>query len=238
MAKSIIESLNQEQKAGFQKFFDHTRLKPDTTENDIKNLCKEALEFKVAAVCVNPYYVSLASSLLSKSGVKVATVVGFPLGSDIVAVKTYEAHRAIQEGAEEVDMVINVGALKDQKYDYVYQDIFEVVKKCRLSNCVCKVIIETALLTDIEKKKACEIIINGGAHYVKTSTGIGYPGATVEDIHLLRGCLSDTRLGIKASGGIRTLSDAVKFIEAGATRIGTSSTVKILQEYRQLLHDT
>jgi len=230
--------LNQEQKEGFQNFFDHTRLKPDTTENDIRNLCKEALEFEVAAVCVNPYYVSLASSLLNKSEVKVATVVGFPLGSDIIAVKSFEAQCAIQEGAQEVDMVINVGALKDQKYDYVYQDIFEVVKKCRLSNCICKIIIETALLTDEEKKKACEIIINAGAHYVKTSTGMGYPGAAMEDIHLLRECLTGSRLGIKASGGIRTLPDAVKFIEAGATRIGTSSTVKILQEYRQFLQDT
>jgi deoxyribose-phosphate aldolase len=233
MTKSILDGLDQKQLEEFEKFFDHTLLRPDATENDIKNLCREAAQFAVAAVCVNPFYVSLASSLLRDTEVKVVTVVGFPLGSDIISVKTFEARRAIQEGTQEVDMVINIGALKDRKYDYVYQDIFDVVKECRLSNCTCKVIIETGLLTDEDKKKACEIIISAGAHFVKTSTGIGSPGATLEDVNLIRECLKDSRLGIKASGGIRTLTDTILFVKAGATRIGTSSTVKILQEYRQ-----
>jgi deoxyribose-phosphate aldolase len=232
-SKSIIDELNQGQLENFPKFFDHTLLKPDTTEKDIINLCREAAQLSVAAVCVNPFYVSLASSLLKDTEVKVATVVGFPLGADLISVKTFEAHQAIQEGTQEVDMVINIGALKDRKYDYVYQDILEVVKECRLSNCTCKIIIETASLTDEEKKKACEIIISAGAHFVKTSTGIGYPGASLEDVKLIRECLKESRLGIKASGGIRTLTDAIRFVKEGATRIGTSSTVKILQEYRQ-----
>jgi deoxyribose-phosphate aldolase len=233
MNRKILERLNSEHREDFGRFFDHTLLKPDATERDIIALCEEAREYSVAAVCINPVYVSRACSLLKSSTVKIATVVGFPLGAELIRVKMFQAHSAIQDGAQEIDMVINIGALKDQKYDIVYQDIFEVVKECRLSNCICKVIIEADVLSDGEKKKACEIVRDAGAHFVKTSTGISYGGATVTDVIMISECLKNSRLGIKASGGIRTLEQAVDFIEAGATRIGTSSTVNILQEYRR-----
>ena len=199
MNQKSFKKLNLEQKLNFEKFFDHTLLKPDTTQRDIVTLCNEAREFSVAAVCLNPIHISRARSLLRDSGVKVATVVGFPLGSDLIRVKTFEARSAIKEGAQEIDMVINIGALKDQKYEIVYQDIFEVVKECRLSNCICKVIIEAAVLNDEEKKKACEIVKDAGAHFVKTSTGITYGGATVADVGLLHECLKNTELCILAT---------------------------------------
>jgi deoxyribose-phosphate aldolase len=235
MNQQLLTGFTEEQKKNFAKFFDHTLLKPDAREHQIRDLCDEAKKLKVASVCVQPFYVSLATKLLEDSDVNVGTVVGFPFGSDIIAVKTFEAHRAVQKGAKELDMVINIGALKDQKFDHVFQDIFEVVKECRLTDCVCKVILETALLTDEEKKEACRIIIAAGAHYIKTSTGFAASGANLSDMVLIRETIGTARIGIKAAGGIRNLSDAVNFIKAGATRIGTSSTVKIMEEFFRLI---
>ncbi len=220
----------------FPGYFDHTLLKPGARENEIRNLCEAALKYQFASVCVNPSYIALCVQLLKNSGVKVCTVVGFPLGATTTSVKAYEARKAMQLGAQEIDMVLNIGGLKDDKEELVYKDIFEVVKECRLKNAVSKVILETGLLTDEEKALACRIVRRAGAHYVKTSTGFGPGGATVEDVKLMKEAVKGSRVRVKASGGIRSFEDAVSMIEAGASRLGTSSTEKIMKEYLQKIH--
>lgn len=208
---------------------DHTALKPEATEAHIKQLCQEALTYRFASVCVNAGYVKLCARWLSGSPVKVCTVVGFPLGATLPEVKKYETNKAISLGATEIDTVINVGALKSQEYDLVLQDIRDVVRAAHAKNVLVKVIIEAALLTGEEKVAACELAQQAGAEYVKTSTGFGPGGATMEDVALMRHIVGP-HMGVKAAGGIRTLQDAQKMIKAGATRIGASASVKIMQE--------
>ncbi len=206
---------------------DHTILKSNATKEEIENLCQEAKKYTFASVCVNPCYVQLVADKLKDTKVKVCTVIGFPLGANTTAVKEYEAKKAVEEGAHEVDMVINVGALKDCDYEYIENDIRTVVQSSYPA--VTKVIIETCYLTDEEKEIACRLSKKAGAHFVKTSTGFGTGGATTHDIALMRRTVGDG-MQIKASGGIRTSSDALSMIEAGADRLGTSNSVKIISE--------
>jgi len=208
---------------------DHTLLKPEATDDDIRVLCEEAARYRFASVCVNPTWVRAASCNLQGSGVPVCTVIGFPLGATLADVKAYEARRAIFDGAREVDMVINVGALKSGDDCLVEHDIRSVVEVAHEYNAICKVIIETALLTDDEKVRACLAAKNAGADFVKTSTGFSKGGATVADIALMRRTVG-ADLGVKASGGVKGLDDARRMVEAGATRIGASVGVKIAQE--------
>lgn len=208
------------------KYIDHTLLKPNATEAEIIKLCEEAKKYGFASVCVNPSYVSLASKLLKGSSVKVCTVVGFPLGATSTFTKVMETRDAIANGANEIDMVINVGALKSKNYDLVKSDIARVVEAAA-GNCV-KVIIETALLTNEEKIKACELAKEAGADFVKTSTGFSSGGATVEDVELMRKVVGPN-MGVKASGGIRDYQTAQQMIKAGATRIGASASVAIIK---------
>jgi len=210
-------------------FIDHTLLKPEATQDQIAQLCEEAREYGFAAVCINPTNVELATKLLKPPPVAVCTVVGFPLGATLPEVKAYEAQQALNHGATEIDMVINIGALKSKDYELVEQDIATVTRTCHDNGAICKVIIEAALLTEEEKITACQLAKKVGADYVKTSTGFGPGGATVEDVALMRRVIGPS-MGIKAAGGIRTLETAREMIEAGATRIGTSSGVKIVQE--------
>ncbi|WP_461867127.1 deoxyribose-phosphate aldolase [Thermococcus sp.] len=212
------------------KFIDHTNLKAYATKEDIIKLCDEAKKYGFYAVCVNPYRVKLAKDYLSEKGsnIKVATVIGFPLGATPTEVKVAEAKKALDDGADELDMVINIGALKDGDYDYVRKDIEEVVKVAHEKEAKVKVIIETCYLTEVEKIKACELAKEAGADFVKTSTGFGTGGATVEDVRLMRKVVGE-EMGVKAAGGIRTYEQALAMIEAGATRIGTSSGVKIMK---------
>ena len=208
---------------------DHTLLKPEATDEDIKRLCEEASRYRFASVCVNPTWVKVAACSLRGSGVPVCTVIGFPLGATLADVKAYEARRAIFDGASEVDMVINVGALKSGDDCLVEHDIRSVVQVAHEYEATCKVIIETALLTDDEKVRACLAAKKAGADFVKTSTGFSKSGATVADIALMRRTVG-ADLGVKASGGVKGLEDARKLVEAGATRIGASVGVKIAQE--------
>ena len=208
---------------------DHTVLKPDATQDQIAQLCYEARKHSFASVCVNPANVKLCSELLQGSAVPVCTVVGFPLGATPTEVKVFEAQQAIREGAAEVDMVINVGALKSRDYERVERDIASVARTCHAGNAILKVIIEAALLTDEEKVIACQLAKVAGADFVKTSTGFGPGGATAEDVALMRRVVGPA-MGVKAAGGIRTYEDAQKMVAAGATRIGASASVKILQE--------
>lgn len=210
---------------------DHTLLKPDATAEMIVDLCNEAKEYKFFSVCVNPYYVKLAKDELKGSSVKVATVIGFPLGSTPKEVKAFEAVEAMENGADELDMVINIGALKSKDYDTVKEDIKAVVDAAK-GKALVKVIIETCLLNDEEKVKACEISEEAGADFVKTSTGFSTGGATVEDVKLMRKTVGD-RLGVKASGGIRDYDTVKKMIKAGASRIGASASVKIVQSIEE-----
>jgi deoxyribose-phosphate aldolase len=207
---------------------DHTILKPDATQDEIAQLCYEARKFNFAAVCVNPTYVKLCSDLLAGSDVKVCVVVGFPLGATPTDGKVFETQQAIREGATEVDMVINVGALKSRDYELVERDIASVARACHADNAILKVIIESALLTDEEKVVACQLSKVAGADFVKTSTGFGPGGATVEDVALMRRVVGPA-MGVKASGGIRTYEDAQKMIAAGANRLGASAGVRIVQ---------
>lgn len=206
------------------KLFDHTILKADATKAQVVKICEEAKEHQFMSVCVNSYYTALVAELLKGSGVKVCTVVGFPLGQMSTAAKAAETELAVADGAEEIDMVINVGALKDKEYEVVLADIKAVKKAC--GQALLKVIIETCLLTDDEKAKACEISRAAGADYVKTSTGFSTGGAKAEDVALMRKCVGE-ELGVKASGGIRDRETAEKMIEAGASRLGTSATIEI-----------
>jgi deoxyribose-phosphate aldolase len=208
---------------------DHTLLKPEATDEDIKRLCEEAVRYRFASVCVNPTWVRAAACNLRGTHVPVCTVIGFPLGATLPDVKAYEARRAIFDGAREVDMVINIGALKSGDDCLVEHDIRSVVEVAHEYNAICKVIIETALLNDDEKVRACIAAKNAGADFVKTSTGFSKGGATVSDIALMRRTVG-SELGVKASGGVKGLEDARKMVEAGATRIGASVGVKIAQE--------
>ena len=208
---------------------DHTLLKPEASLADIKKLCREAAEFGFASVCVNPSYVKDAVNFLRGSNVPVCTVIGFPLGATLPDVKAYEARRAIFNGAREVDMVINIGALKSGDDCLVEDDIRAVVEAAHQDHILCKVIIETALLTDAEKVRACLAAKNAGADFVKTSTGFAKGGATANDVALMRQTVGSA-LGVKASGGVKGIDDARAMFEAGATRIGASVGVKIAQE--------
>lgn len=210
---------------------DHTLLKPDSTEKDILRLCQEAVKYGFKAVCVNPGRVAAASAALSGTGVAVCAVVGFPLGANAAAVKAAEAAGAVRDGAGEIDMVINTGLLKDGRHDLVLNDVRAVVEAVASirPDATVKVIIETCYLTDEEKITACLLCQEAGAGYIKTSTGMGPAGATVEDIKLIRRTVSPGT-GIKASGGIKTAGHALIMVGAGATRLGTSSGVQIMQE--------
>lgn len=209
------------------RMIDHTLLKPDATPDEIRTLCSEARTYSFASVCVNPCYVKMCRDLLRGSVVKVCTVIGFPLGSTTTEVKRAEAEQAIQNGAEEIDMVINVGMLKQGEYDYVFNDINQVVLAGKRSRVLSKVIIETALLTDEEKIKACVLSKKAKADFVKTSTGFSKGGATAGDIALMR-LVVGSDMGVKASGGVRTAEDARAMIASGADRIGASASVKIV----------
>lgn len=209
------------------RYIDHTLLKPEATGEDIVKLCKEALEHSFYAVCINPSYVDTAVKELQGSPVKVCAVIGFPLGATSTAAKAFEAAEAVDGGAEEVDMVIHVGALKSGNIQYVIDDLAAVVRAAK-GNSV-KVIIETGLLDKEEKITACRLVKESGAAFVKTSTGFGPGGATIADVQLMRETVGP-ELGIKASGGVRTAKAARQMIEAGATRIGTSSGVAIIKE--------
>ncbi|TCT27027.1 deoxyribose-phosphate aldolase [Melghiribacillus thermohalophilus] len=206
---------------------DHTQLKPETTADKIQQICEEAKEFGFASVCVNPHWVSYCFDRLKETPVKICTVIGFPLGATTKEVKAFETKQAIENGAEEVDMVINIGALKNGEDDVVQDDIRAVVEAAR-GKAIVKVIIETALLTDEEKVKACELSKAAGADFVKTSTGFAGGGATVEDVRLMRETVGE-EMGVKASGGIRDRKTAEAMIEAGANRIGASSGVQIVK---------
>jgi deoxyribose-phosphate aldolase len=208
---------------------DHTLLKPEATEDDIRKLCEEAARYHFASVCVNPTWVRASACHLHGTGVPVCTVIGFPLGATLPDVKAYEARRAIFDGAREVDMVINIGALKSGDDCAVEHDIRSVVEVAHEYEVTCKVIIETALLTDEEKVRASLAAKRAGADFVKTSTGFAKGGATVADVALMRQAVG-SELGVKASGGVKGLEDARKMVEAGATRIGASVGVKIAQE--------
>jgi deoxyribose-phosphate aldolase len=206
---------------------DHTLLKPEATYAQIAQLCDEARQYGFASVCVNATHVKRCAERLVGSPVKVCAVVGFPLGATLPEVKAYEAQQAIEDGATEIDMVINVGALKSKDDDLVARDIGAVVRTAHASGALVKVIIEAALLTDEEKTTACQLAIEAGADFVKTSTGFGPGGATARDVELMRRAVGP-RVGIKAAGGIRTREDAEKMVAAGATRIGASASVKIV----------
>jgi len=206
---------------------DHTILKPEATENEIKMLCKEAVKYNFASVCVNPSMVSLAATILEGSPVKVCTVIGFPLGATTTAVKAFETEQTIKEGATEVDMVINVGKLKERDLEYVKNDIKAVVNAAN-GKALTKVIIETCLLTDDEKVIACQLSKEAGADFVKTSTGFSTGGATAADIKLMRETVGPD-IGVKASGGVRSREDALIMIENGATRIGASASIAICE---------
>ncbi|MDK2885528.1 MAG: deoxyribose-phosphate aldolase [Thermosipho sp. (in: thermotogales)] len=207
------------------KYIEHTNLKPTATEEDILKLCEEAKEYNFRGVCVNPSFVPLVKSNLEGTDVKVVTVVGFPLGATSTESKAFEAKKAVEDGADEVDMVIHIGYLKSGDYDYVFEDISAVVNAAKVP---VKVIIETCYLTDEEKIAACLISKEAGAAFVKTSTGFGTHGAKVEDVSLMRWVVGKD-LGVKASGGIRTYEDAINMIKAGANSLGTSSGISIVK---------
>lgn len=210
------------------RMIDHTLLKPEATPDEIRKLCEEARTYNFVSVCINPCFVTICKDLLKGSQVKVCTVIGFPLGATTTETKRYEAEQALNNGAQEIDMVINVGMLKQGKYDYVFNDINQIVLAAKRVGSVCKVIIETALLTDEEKIKACLISKEAKADFVKTSTGFSKGGATAGDVALMRYVVG-TAVGVKASGGIRTAEDAKLMIESGADRIGASASVKIVK---------
>ncbi len=207
-------------------YIDHTNLRPEALEEDIERLCREAEEYGFKSVCVNPSWVSFSASKLEATDVNVCSVVGFPLGATSIEAKAFETRQAIIDGADEIDMVINIGRLKDGDYNYVRDDIEEVVKSANKR--LVKVIIEAGMLTDEEKKKACQLAKEAGAHYVKTSTGFLAGGARLEDVELMKSVVGDD-MGIKASGGIGDFKTALKFIDAGATRIGASAGIEIIR---------
>jgi len=207
------------------KLFDHTILKADAVTADVDKICEEAKKYDFASVCINEYYTAYVAKKLEGTDVLVCTVVGFPLGMTSTAVKCFEAKTAIEAGAREIDMVINIGALKDRNDSYVLNDILKVKETCG-QDIVLKVIIETCLLTEDEKHRACELSMKAGADFVKTSTGFSTGGAKVDDVKLMKSVVKD-QLKVKASGGIRTIEKAKDLVEAGADRLGTSATVEI-----------
>lgn len=209
---------------------DHTQLKAEATQAQIEHLCVEAREYHFASVCVNPHYVGLAHNLLKDSGVAICTVIGFPLGASSSKIKSLEAEQAVRDGANEVDMVINIGMVKDGLYEAVRDDVCAVVRAAKgvCPDTVVKVIIETCLLTNEEKTQVCQTLLSTGADFVKTSTGFSTGGAKVEDIQLIRSVIGE-KMRIKASGGIRTYKDAIAMVTAGADRLGTSNGVGILR---------
>lgn len=215
--------------AGFAGLIDHTLLKPDASREDIRKLCREAVKFGFASVCINPWNVPLAAELVRGSTVKVCTVIGFPLGATLPKVKIHEAEEAIKLGAQEVDMVLNIGALKSGQDDIVESDIRGVVEAAHRGGAICKVIFETSLLSVEEKVRAALASKRAGADFVKTSTGFSTGGATAEDVALMRAVVG-SQIGVKASGGVRTLDDLKKMVCAGATRIGASASVKIIEQ--------
>lgn len=206
-------------------YIDHTILKPDATRQEVKAICDEAIQYAFASVCVNAYHTRYVAEQLRGTGVKTCTVIGFPLGAVTPEVKAFETRRAVADGADEIDMVINIGALKDKAFDLVYDDIKAVVDAA--APAIVKVIIETCLLTDEEKIKACELAVSAKAHFVKTSTGFSTGGATIADVALMKKTVGHNAK-VKASGGIRDFDGAMAVIEAGAERIGASSGVKIV----------
>ncbi|PWH15954.1 MAG: deoxyribose-phosphate aldolase [Anaerolineae bacterium] len=218
----------------FASWIDHTLLKPEATAEQIKALCAEAREHRFATVCINPAYVPLAAGLLRDTRVGVCTVISFPLGAHLPAQKAAEARQVIDSGATEIDMVMNIGAMKSGAYELVYEDIKAVAEVCHQSKVQLKVILEMCYLTQREKILACLLSKQAGADFIKTSTGFGPSGATVEDVALMRR-LVGTEVGVKAAGGIRTFKDALAMIGAGANRLGTSVGVAILQEARTSL---
>lgn len=211
------------------RMIDHTLLKPEGTRDQIEKLCREALQYEFASVCVNAGWISLATSVLRGSPVKVCTVVGFPLGATTTAVKRFETEEALRLGAQEIDMVMNIGAMKSGNRARVEADIRGVADAVRAGGGILKVILENVLLTRDEKVAACEICVAAGAEFVKTSTGFAAAGATVEDVALMRQTVGN-RCGVKAAGGIRTAADLKKMVEAGANRIGASASVAIVRE--------
>jgi len=215
--------------AGFAGLIDHTLLKPEASRDDIRKLCKEAARFGFASVCINPWNVPLAAEMLRGTTVKVCTVVGFPLGATLPQVKIHEAEEAIKLGAQEIDMVINIGALKSGQDDVVESDIRGVVEASHRGGAICKVILETALLTTEEKVRGSIACKKAGADFVKTSTGFSTAGATAEDVALMRAVVG-SGIGVKAAGGVRSFEDLKKMVCAGATRIGASASVKIMEQ--------
>lgn len=213
------------------RLIDHTLLRPEATHSDILQLCREARENNFASVCVNAYWVPLAASQLAGTEVKVCTVVGFPLGATSTEAKVAETEGALRAGAQEIDMVQNIGALRSDEDQEVEEEIALVAAVCHRAGAIVKVILETALLTDDEKVTACTLAKNAGADFVKTSTGFGSSGATVHDVELMRRAVGP-EMGVKATGGIRTLDDLLKMLDAGASRIGTSAGVKIMEAAR------
>ncbi|WP_408098843.1 deoxyribose-phosphate aldolase [Peredibacter sp. HCB2-198] len=211
----------------FNQYIDHTLLKADASISQIEKLCAEAKEYEFFSVCVNSYYVKKALALLSGTNVKVCTVVGFPLGASTMETKRFEAMKAVAEGAREIDMVINLSAIKSGEWQYVLDDMSSLAQVCHQQGSLLKVILETCLLTQEEKIKACELAVKAKVDFVKTSTGFSTGGATVEDVKLMRSIVGS--MGVKASGGIRDAETARKMIEAGATRLGTSASVEIVK---------
>ncbi|MDD4973268.1 MAG: deoxyribose-phosphate aldolase [Bacteriovorax sp.] len=209
------------------RLIDHTLLKPEATREQILKLCEEARSHNFFSVCINPFNVQYASSYLVGCDVKVCTVIGFPLGANTTETKVFETKQAIKDGAHEIDMVINIGAIKNKDWDYVKQDIKAVVNAAEKK--IVKVILETCLLNDVEKIKACEMASQAGAHFVKTSTGFSTSGATLEDVQLMKRNILPN-MEVKASGGVRDLASAKAFMAAGATRLGTSSGIAILND--------
>ncbi|MFO8017370.1 MAG: deoxyribose-phosphate aldolase [Promethearchaeia archaeon] len=216
----------------FSKIFDHTNLHADARAEDIEKLCEEAIEYGFGTVCINAGNIPIAREILENSEVEICTVVGFPLGASLPSVKQYEVKQARKAGASEFDMVINIGALKSGEYENVKKDIQGVVKAAKGN--ITKVILETCYLTDEEVMKACELSLEAGADFVKTSTGFGPEGATLENVALMNKTV-ENKMKVKASGGIRSYEKAKKMLDAGADRIGASSSVKIVEEYRSIV---
>lgn len=208
------------------KYIDHTNLKPTATKNDITKLCEEAMEYGFASVCVHPYYVKYAKNILKKSNVAISTVIGFPLGSNTTETKAFEAHEALKNGADELDIVINIAALKNKDYAYIENEIVKLLEVT--SGHIIKIIIESSLLNNEEIIKMCEICNNNFVHFIKTSTGFSDGGATIDVVKLIRENINDM-IEIKASGGIKDYNTALSMIDAGATRIGTSNGIKIME---------
>lgn len=215
----------------YNKYFDHTMLAPQATSTDIDKLIKEAIKYDFKSVCIAPSYIKYAKEQLAKTDVLICTVIGFPLGYNATSVKVYETKIALDHGADEIDMVINIGRFKNKEYEYVLNEIKAIKEVC--GNKVLKVIVETALLTNQEIKTITEIVLKSGADFIKTSTGFSFRGASFEDVEIMKSIAQD-KLLIKASGGIKTGEDALKMIKLGASRLGTSKTVQIIEEFNKL----